>query len=137
MPAEENIVCVKCTSVLDRTTIGGVEVDICPQCGGIWLDRGELEKLGAKDNSELDTLRSALGVDETKAPPIPSDHTSPCPVCEGSLHEHQLGNIQVDICDSCRGIWLDKGEFDQALAVIKEKGLPVELIISLANSVDD
>jgi len=136
MPAEENIVCVKCTSVLDRTTIGGVEVDICPQCGGIWLDRGELEKLGATDNSELDNLRSALGV-ETKVPPVPSENTSPCPVCDGSLHEYKLGNIQVDICDTCKGIWLDKGEFDQALAVIKDKGLPVELILSLAGSVND
>jgi Zn-finger nucleic acid-binding protein len=23
----------------------GVEIDICPQCRGVWLDRGELEKL--------------------------------------------------------------------------------------------
>ena len=43
--ATENIVCVKCTSVLDRTTIGGIEVDNCPQCGGLWLDRGELEQI--------------------------------------------------------------------------------------------
>jgi len=23
----------------------GIEIDYCPQCRGIWLDRGELEKL--------------------------------------------------------------------------------------------
>lgn len=23
----------------------GVEIDYCPQCRGVWLDRGELEKL--------------------------------------------------------------------------------------------
>jgi len=23
----------------------GVEIDYCPQCRGIWLDRGELEKI--------------------------------------------------------------------------------------------
>jgi Zn-finger nucleic acid-binding protein len=23
----------------------GVEVDICPECKGVWLDRGELDKL--------------------------------------------------------------------------------------------
>jgi hypothetical protein len=23
----------------------GVEIDMCPQCRGVWLDRGELEKL--------------------------------------------------------------------------------------------
>jgi Zn-finger nucleic acid-binding protein len=23
----------------------GIEIDVCPQCRGVWLDRGELEKL--------------------------------------------------------------------------------------------
>lgn len=23
----------------------GIEIDICPECQGVWLDRGELEKL--------------------------------------------------------------------------------------------
>jgi len=27
------------------TTREGVEIDYCPQCRGIWLDRGELDKL--------------------------------------------------------------------------------------------
>ncbi len=26
----------------------GVLLDICPQCGGVWLDKGELEKLLAE-----------------------------------------------------------------------------------------
>lgn len=35
---------------IDGTTLvmserGGVEIDYCPKCRGIWLDRGELEKL--------------------------------------------------------------------------------------------
>jgi len=24
---------------------GGVEIDYCPQCRGVWLDRGELDKI--------------------------------------------------------------------------------------------
>lgn len=28
---------------------GGVEFDMCPTCRGVWLDRGELEKLMASD----------------------------------------------------------------------------------------
>jgi Zn-finger nucleic acid-binding protein len=23
----------------------GVEIDVCPQCRGVWLDRGELDKI--------------------------------------------------------------------------------------------
>ncbi|HEX2873099.1 MAG TPA: zf-TFIIB domain-containing protein [Polyangiaceae bacterium] len=36
----------------------GVEIDVCPSCRGIWLDRGELEKLRARATSELDQYRS-------------------------------------------------------------------------------
>lgn len=32
----------------------GVEVDVCPSCRGIWLDRGELEKLVLRARQELD-----------------------------------------------------------------------------------
>src|SRR5207253_516309 len=39
------LTCVKCTSVLDKSKIGGVEVDLCPACGGLWLDQGEIEKI--------------------------------------------------------------------------------------------
>jgi Zn-finger nucleic acid-binding protein len=27
------------------TVLQGIELDFCPECRGIWLDRGELEKL--------------------------------------------------------------------------------------------
>lgn len=38
--------CPLCVDVhLDVTHHGGIEVDICPRCRGIWLDRGELDRL--------------------------------------------------------------------------------------------
>lgn len=32
-----------------QTQRSGVEVDYCPRCQGLWLDRGELEKLVARE----------------------------------------------------------------------------------------
>ena len=37
--------CPSCQILLQMTDRQGIEVDYCPQCRGIWLDRGELEKL--------------------------------------------------------------------------------------------
>ena len=38
--------CPACTNAtLAMTERQGVEVDYCPQCRGVWLDRGELDKL--------------------------------------------------------------------------------------------
>lgn len=38
--------CPNCPdSILVMTDRQGVEIDYCPTCRGIWLDRGELDKL--------------------------------------------------------------------------------------------
>lgn len=37
--------CPVCDEKLRAVQKYGVEVDICPGCKGIWLDRGELEKI--------------------------------------------------------------------------------------------
>jgi Zn-finger nucleic acid-binding protein len=38
--------CPRCISLnLNETVREGVEIDICPECRGVWLDRGELEKI--------------------------------------------------------------------------------------------
>ncbi len=46
---------MKCPVCKDVTLLmsekQGVEIDYCPECRGIWLDRGELEKLIEKEQS--------------------------------------------------------------------------------------
>lgn len=37
--------CPVCDAKLRAIEKSGIEVDICPDCKGIWLDRGEMEKL--------------------------------------------------------------------------------------------
>lgn len=40
---------MKCPTCTDTALVmsdrHGVEIDYCPQCRGVWLDRGELDKL--------------------------------------------------------------------------------------------
>lgn len=37
--------CPSCIVELNITERQGVEVDYCPQCRGVWLERGELDKI--------------------------------------------------------------------------------------------
>ena len=37
--------CPVCATGLHITERQGIEIDYCPQCRGVWLDRGELDKL--------------------------------------------------------------------------------------------
>ncbi|MDP2856712.1 MAG: zf-TFIIB domain-containing protein [Bacillota bacterium] len=44
-------------------------------------------------------------------------HSMKCPKCGMQLEEIAFGDVRVDKCFSCEGIWLDKGE----LEVIRQK----------------
>jgi Zn-finger nucleic acid-binding protein len=37
--------CPVCSVELKRAERQGIEIDHCPQCRGVWLDRGELDKI--------------------------------------------------------------------------------------------
>lgn len=37
--------CPQCATILVMSERSGVEIDYCPQCRGVWLDRGELDKI--------------------------------------------------------------------------------------------
>lgn len=37
--------CPTCNVALVMSERQGIEIDYCPQCRGIWLDRGELDKI--------------------------------------------------------------------------------------------
>jgi len=38
--------CPVCTTIdLVMSERSGIEIDYCPQCRGVWLDRGELDKI--------------------------------------------------------------------------------------------
>ena len=59
--------CPRCTSaVLDERERQKLTVDVCPSCRGVWLDRGELEKLIAFAARDLDEV--SHGRDDDRAP---------------------------------------------------------------------
>ncbi len=67
------MICPVCGDKLRAIERSGVEVDICPGCKGIWLDRGELDKLislesGASENSsrQNDVIRQPEQLQQTR-----------------------------------------------------------------------
>jgi len=82
-----------------------VEIDSCTVCGGIWLDRGELELLNG----------AALPV----CPGKKSDEKKRrCPVCAKKMEKvwYAAGSdICVDRCNREHGVWFDKGELESLL----------------------
>lgn len=42
--------CPNCNVNLVMSERSGVEIDYCPECRGVWLDRGELDKIIERSN---------------------------------------------------------------------------------------
>jgi Zn-finger nucleic acid-binding protein len=38
-----------------------------------------------------------------------------CPVCGTTMREIERFGVLVDICPSCKGVWLDRGELDKII----------------------
>jgi Zn-finger nucleic acid-binding protein len=74
---------MKCPACPDTTLVmadrQGVEIDYCPACRGIWLDRGELDKL-------LD--RAAAATSAAAPPPAPASQQHRRPDFEDSDYRH-------------------------------------------------
>jgi Zn-finger nucleic acid-binding protein len=45
MPTTGGLLCPHCRFDLVMSERQGIEIDYCPECRGVWLDRGELDKL--------------------------------------------------------------------------------------------
>jgi Zn-finger nucleic acid-binding protein len=39
----------------------------------------------------------------------------PCPVCNVPLVMSERQGVEIDYCQQCRGVWLDRGELDKII----------------------
>ena len=51
--------CPSCNVELKISERQGIEIDYCPQCRGVWLDRGELDKLIERSSSVTPEYRES------------------------------------------------------------------------------
>ncbi|MBX9643725.1 hypothetical protein FIL70_24195 (plasmid) [Sphingobium fuliginis ATCC 27551] len=49
------MLCPVCKVTLSISERQGVEIDFCPQCRGVWLDRGELDKIIERSETAMPT----------------------------------------------------------------------------------
>ena len=94
----------------------GVEIDHCLDCGGIWLDAGELELL-LDESDKAKSLLDSFSVDSKCA-----EVKRKCPICDKKMQKVIVGDskptLLIDKCRKGDGLWFDKGElheiFDRA-----------------------
>ena len=63
--------CPNDSATLVMSERSGVEIDYCPDCRGVWLDRGELDKILDRAESEFVKAAPAAPVAPPAAPRAP------------------------------------------------------------------
>ena len=50
--------CPLCNVALQLSERQGIEIDYCPKCRGVWLDRGELDKIIERAAAEMPPVQA-------------------------------------------------------------------------------
>ncbi len=85
---------------------------ICPNCHGLLFNQKTFKRSIKTLKVHDQNFEVPLGTPNV-------DRQVHCPVCKKAMHAHPhkgSRNILVDTCQTCKLIWLDEGEFDQAIA---------------------
>ncbi len=133
--------CPRCEDIeLDKVVflkISDIILDRCGNCGGYWLDGGELDLV----NRELEEIMPVEGkgfskfvndvhlpfwckkirrksretdfnidVPVIKGCELITETSLQCPACDSTLNEYAIFGIKIEGCDKCKGIFLDIDE---------------------------
>lgn len=120
--------CPKCVGKLQRTTVSSfqtsqaeelkgaglkfqLELDQCFVCRGVWFDKSELDKYLSEAMTRVDSPSVGTALDRSL-----DARAGKCPRCHVDLVKQrapQTVDMMVDVCEQCRGIWLDSTEIDR------------------------
>ena len=108
--------CLRCDNTQMEVQVKGkgadiIEIDVCPACKGIWLDAKELSSL---DDNFFVNLEE---ITYEKVVPSGGDAQLKCNRCDNipmnKVQPSEFKDVVLDICPSCKGFWLDKGELEK------------------------
>lgn len=60
--------CPNCNVSLVMTDRSGIEIDYCPECRGVWLDRGELDKIIERSSQNVKNIQHDTYSDKQRYP---------------------------------------------------------------------
>lgn len=106
--------CPKCNEPLVGFELDGVEIDRCVECGGIWLDPGELEQIAEFAGVPPGPMTHALHHARQKGEP----RQERCPRCGVRMRRAPVGEkeaVELDHCPLGHGLWFDRGELQSVV----------------------
>jgi Zn-finger nucleic acid-binding protein len=116
--------CPDCRTPLASSTVGGLALDQCGGCGGLWIDQKTFEGIAAAREARGEVL-GALPAHEHGVVRLAEVHYRPCPCCGKLMNRYNYARISGVVLDVCKdhGLWFDQDELRQVLTFIEGGGL--------------
>jgi Zn-finger nucleic acid-binding protein len=117
----------------------GLVLDYCRRCGGIWFDTGEVQQLrGVRPKGlprAIDLRETAfrmpchschvpMGRNDESCPSCGWKNRIYCPTCDRELERIERGELVLDACRRCQGVWFDNHELAQIWNMEVRRNLP-------------
>ena len=118
--------CLRCETDMKVLDFPGtdIEIDRCPACQGVWLDKGELEllriALKAKRPAGTDQSLNDRAMEILTEAELFGKRAFSCPKCPGKLWHLKRSGMIVEMCSKCAGMWFDAGELTLLIEVYKK-----------------
>jgi Zn-finger nucleic acid-binding protein len=118
--------CPRCDTKLveERRTAAAtgarIDVDVCPDCAGLWLDGVEVGQAFAALGEHAMRVGDLLAAGAKRGHGIGS-----CPRCRAETIEFPFFEVRLDLCGACHGLWIDGDEIEAvARSTDRQDGLP-------------
>ena len=111
-----NLLCPKCKSALTPTIRHKLEVNYCPRCKGMWLERAELGQLEDEVFDFGDHAKGTLVFESTPT-------GDKCPECDSNLRSfrYRFYDLTMELCENQHGYWLTADEDSRVLELMKNE----------------
>jgi len=117
--------CPDCRVPLGATTLGGLALDLCGKCGGLWVDQKTFEQIAADRQERGEVMGSLPAAAVARSVTLETVHYRPCPRCARLMNRQNYAHISGVVINVCKehGIWFERDELRQVLAFIDGGGL--------------
>jgi len=106
------MICPACKNDMIVVEYQRIELDFCPDCRGVWFDKGELQLMLETARLEGKFLDEIQHLPETGT----EEKLRKCPICRRAMVKNTIGApspVMIDVCRQGDGLFFDGGEIHQ------------------------
>jgi Zn-finger nucleic acid-binding protein len=119
------LACPRGCGTLRQLTLGGLGLNECEHCSGVWLAQPDFQRLCAEEEKRAVFLGAESLVRKTPTTAVPTVRYVPCPLCTKLMNRINFGKRSGVIVDSCakHGTWFDADELRRVVEFVRDGGL--------------